>query len=780
MTASSPRSADAELAHLWLHDPLTGLPNRRLLRQRLNDRAQTFPSACLPPGCCLLIVEIDRFRALNDALGEAVGDALLVQVGARLSRTVLPRGGLVARISGDEFAVFCDHMASAGALALAETLRESLSDVFEVGGTWVSLTASVGIALVGFESPGIGPDDLLAHADLAVQVAKRGGGNSVNLFSPELRDGVERRLELEQELRALLKGDSVASGRFDLLYQPCISLAAAATSAGIGQPAPPPLRGFEALLRWHHPRLGSVSPGEFIGIAEQCGLIEAVGDWVLRRALSQLAEWRNLAADLPPHMWRVAVNVSPRQLARPGFASELLALLAKHKVSPGSLAIEVTEGVFADQQATSVVAELRQAGLRIAVDDFGIGYSSLSYLRRLPADELKFDRSFLQQTDGAAGQEAFLAALVQLARAAGLSVLAEGVETEEHLAAVSAAGCDAAQGWLFARALSAEAATEWIEAATAAPPPARPPVPFSFRDIVEAANDGVLVTTTDLTAPGPSIVYANPAFVRMTGCKLSEMLGRSPRIFQGPETDLKLMAELREEVRHGRPAHACVVNYGRSGMPYWVDMRVGPLRDHKGNVTHYVAIERDVSQDMTRLDELDLMLERDPLTGIANRRGLERFAERMASNVGPPLCIATIDLDRFQHVNDRLGHAAGDALLLGVVDLLLENMRRADFIGRIGGDKFVICMPSIKLSDALSIAQRLQRTIAAASFPAAGGVARVDCSIGVAQVQPDDPDIITLFARARTAVLAAKSAGRGRVALACPTGAEVLLGQPAE
>ena len=757
------RCAEFELARLRQHDALTGLPNRRLLRDWLDAWAHERSD------CFLLIVDIDRFKSLNEAVGERLGDRVLIEAASRIVRVAAGPGEMIARIGSSAFGVFGHAMDPGAARALAEALRAAMAEPFEVAGKPIRVTASVGIAPAVADAPGgdavadapgNNADEMMARADIALQSARARGGNRSQMFASELRSGAGRRMEIEQELRAVLDGDSARAGALRLAYQPCVALSNSHTLL-------PPLRGFEALLRWQHPALGDIPPGEFIGIAENCGLIEAVGDWVMRQAIKQLAEWRTLAGGLPYATWRVAVNVSPLQLARPAFAAEVIALLAEHDLPPHCLTIEVTEGVFSDERAAAVVAEMRQFGLKIAVDDFGIGYSSLSCLRRLPVDELKLDRCFLQRSDGGALHEDLLGALVQLARSVGLTVLAEGVETEEHLAAVAAAGCDAAQGWLFARALPPDEAAEWIASASpiAITEHARPKLPFSFRDIVEAANEAVVVTDADLEAPGPIIVYVNPAFIRMTGWKLGDVVGKSPRLLQGPKTDIKVLSAMTQALRDGRSAHARAVNYARSGMPYWCDIHASPLHDQHGRVTHFVAIERDVTHAVRRIDDLEALVERDPLTSIANRRGLERFAASVPTQASLPLCVAYIDIDRFKDVNDSFGHATGDALLLGLADLLCENMRRADFIGRLGGDEFLVCMPAILPSDARSVAERLHRSIAAHAFETPVGPLRINCSVGVAAMRPEDTGLAEVIARADAALYQAKLAGRGRVAM---------------
>lgn len=757
------RCAEQELSRLRAHDALTGLPNRRMLREWLAEMAGS------QAGAHLLLIEIDRLKTLGDAVGEELIDAVLVETAERIVSIATLLGGRVARSDTSVFGVLCHDIDQGEAVQFGELLRAAVAAPFKAGGKPIRVTASLGLAPAMAVGPDGCMDMLIAHADSALQAAKTEGGNRVLVFRSALHEGAGRRMEIEQELRALLSGERERAGEFRLLYQPCVSLSGWRPDGGLDSQAAsrPPLRGFEALLRWRHPRLGNVQPDEFIGIAEECGLIGAVGEWVIQTAIDQLADWRPVAGGLAQEVWRVAVNVSPHQLRRADFAADLFGKLACRDLPPHCLTIEVTEGVFTDSAATSVLAELRKAGIKISVDDFGIGYSSLSYLRRLPADELKLDRTFLQRNDGGPLHEDMLGALVQLARAVGLSVLAEGVETDAHLTAVAAAGCDAAQGWLFAKALPADEAAAWIEtcSAVAVAAPAARRIPFSFRDIVEAANEAVLVTTADMDAPGPGIVYVNPAFTRMTGWALGDVLGRSPRLLQGPKSDRKTLSDLAQALREGRSAHARVMNYARSGMSYWCEIRAAPLRNQHGEITHFVAIERDVSHEMRRLDDLETLVERDPLTGMANRRGLDRFVAGLSAEDRVSFCVAYIDIDGFKAINDRLGHAVGDAVLMGLTDVTCQNIRRMDFVGRIGGDEFVVCMPGCRLPDAQMVAERLQRAIAEHAFETPAGLVRANCSIGVAGGRLDACGLADVIARANAALYQAKSAGKGAVVL---------------
>ena len=299
-----------------------------------------------------------------------------------------------------------------------------------------------------------------------------------------------------------------------------------------------------------------------------------------------------------------------------------------------------------------------------------------------------------------------------------------------------------------------------------------------FEQIVASANDVIIVTEADLTPPGPNIVYVNPAFTRLTGYTPDEVIGRSPRMLQGPGTSRTTLNAIRAELEAGREVHQKVLNYAKCGAPYWLDLRIVPLRDDSGRVTQFVAVERDVTLDKRRLDELEYIADRDTLTGVPNRQALLRTADaelrtaRSRGSSGP--CLAFIDVDHFKQVNDRFGHATGDAVLFGIADRLTENVRRVDTLGRIGGEEFAVCMPSIVLGEAYAIGERLRQAIMAEPFDTPNGPLRVTVSVGVSEARRDERSLSDLLERADRAIYSAKKAGRDCVAsdpvLATPSG----------
>ena len=562
--------------------------------------------------------------------------------------------------------------------------------------------------------------------------------------------------ELEIDLR-----QAVSDMDFEVHYQPQIILRTRRIS------------GFEALLRWDHPRIGAVSPSQFIPVAEHLGLINALGKWVLVQACQAASTW--------PDDVRVAVNVSPTQLsngALPEIVAEALSATGLH---PSRLELEITERILIqrDVATLSALQALRKSGVRIVIDDFGVGYSSLAYLPRFRFDKIKIDRSFIgslgQTDDSSSVVLAIIRALVGLCANLGMACTAEGVETDEQLAVLSSENCPEVQGHLFSQAMPARAVRHFLLQQNGMLPVAEisapPSTGISFFQIAQTANDIIIVTTANLKPPGPAIVYVNPAFTRLTGYSVSEAVGMTPRILQGAGTNRTTLDAIANELKRGNAVHEKVLNYNKGGAPYWLDLRIVPLRDSEGTITHFAAIERDITLDKRRLDELEFAADRDVLTGIANRRALLRIMEveiksthrrrrDLPSSKHP--CLAFIDVDRFKTVNDTKGHSTGDALLLGLADRLTENVRRSDLVGRIGGEEFAVWMPSVLLHEGRAIAERLREAVASAPFESMSGPISVTVSIGVAALETSE-SLKELMQRADEAMYRAKRAGRDRV-----------------
>ncbi|MGK2928980.1 MAG: sensor domain-containing phosphodiesterase [Acidimicrobiales bacterium] len=435
------RALEDRLAHEALHDDLTGLPNRHLLRDRLEIALARCVRDRRKVG--VLFLDLDRFKVVNDGSGHSVGDDLLVQVARRLEAEVRATDTVV-RFGGDEFVVVVDGVDDSIEVAeLAERIRVSLAEPAEVDGSEVPTSASIGYVVTDGD---IAPERLVSDADAAMYVAKQRGRNRAEAFGAELHARARARLDDERALRRALEDDELR-----LEYQPIISLADGS------------IIGAEALVRWERPGHGLLPPAAFIPLAEETGLIVAVGTWVLGEACAQLRAWQD---SHPRHRLGMAVNVTARQISNGDLDTAVAAILERSGVEPGSVTLELTESTLMEDLdlSASTLTELRSIGVRIAIDDFGTGYSSLGYLKALPIDILKVDRSFVMNLGTNPYDSAIVTAISTIAGSLGLQVVAEGVETAEQVALVRDHGCDAAQGFHFARPMSADAFADLLEA----------------------------------------------------------------------------------------------------------------------------------------------------------------------------------------------------------------------------------------------------------------------------------------------------------------------------
>jgi diguanylate cyclase (GGDEF)-like protein len=450
-----------EVAFSWLErdrrlqtmahaDPLTGLPNRAamltLLAQELANAQRNRTSAAI------LFLDLDRFKRANDTLGHAVGDALLRQAADRITGN-LRAGDTVARPGGDEFTILLGNLPSArDAGTVARQLIKALSRPFEVDGHTIYVGASVGIAI--YPQDGTRGADLLKKADSAMYQAKEGGRNRFVYYEESMNVEAQRRAALDHELRQAFDRNELV-----LHYQPQIDVRTGLVCAA------------EALVRWNHPKQGLLFPAAFIPFAEESGLIDAIGSWVLKEACLQHQRWRREGVPIA----RIAVNVSNRQMLRSNFLRTVHYLLNLANMQPGSLEIEVTESMFVEggQAGIEALHALAAAGVRVAIDDFGTGYSSFGYLKTLPAGILKLDKSFLIDAPGDSDAATIVAAMINMAHTLRKEVVAEGVEREDQYRFLQELGCEKAQGFLFAEALTGDEVARFASERACAPPPAR-------------------------------------------------------------------------------------------------------------------------------------------------------------------------------------------------------------------------------------------------------------------------------------------------------------------
>ena len=421
------RRAEARIAYMAHHDALTGLPNRVLFRERMDETLQRMERDAK---FAVLCVDLDDFKAVNDTLGHPAGDRLLRMVGRRLASMVRD-SDVVARLGGDEFAILLRVSTPKEAGFLAARLIDAISAPYDIDGHLVNTGASIGIALG--PNDGNNCDQLLKNADMALYRAKAEGRGAYSFFEAEMDAQLQARRRLEIDFRAALAGEEL-----DVHYQPLVDLAT-------GE-----IVGFEALTRWTHPERGEVSPSEFIPVAEDTGLVVPLGSFVMLRACKDAMHW--------PDNIKVAINLSTLQF-RPGtLFQQVKSVLEETGLAPQRLELEITESILLEKsdQVLATLHALRALGVRISMDDFGTGYSSLSYLRSFPFDKIKIDRSFVQNLEASRDSRAIVRAIISLGMSLGITITAEGVETEADARCLRAEGCHEGQGWLFAKAMPRE------------------------------------------------------------------------------------------------------------------------------------------------------------------------------------------------------------------------------------------------------------------------------------------------------------------------------------
>jgi diguanylate cyclase (GGDEF)-like protein len=438
--ADAARTMTQQMTHAAEHDALTGLPNRLLLNESI-DRAITFAQRH-EIQFAVLVLDLDGFKHINDSLGHPTGDKLLQSLAKRLVQCVRSTD-TVSRQGGDEFVVLIseiDHPQDA--ISMSRRLLDVVAGATSIEKHDLHITASIGVSI--YPDDGRDAETLIKNADTAMFHAKENGRQSFQFFRSAMNVQAVERQMIEEHLRRALERQE-----FTLHYQPKINIATGVVT------------GVEALIRWTHPTLGSISPGQFIPVAESCGLIAPIGDWVLREACAQAQAWAK--AGLP--MLTVAVNVSAMQFRNETFLDDLRVILSETGLDPRYLELELTEGALMKRAelTASILSTLRESGVRVAVDDFGTGYSSLSYLRKFPLDAIKIDQSFVGQITTVPDETVIVRAIISMGRSLNLRVIAEGVETQEQLDFLKAHRCDEAQGYFFSRPVPPQELVKFLE-----------------------------------------------------------------------------------------------------------------------------------------------------------------------------------------------------------------------------------------------------------------------------------------------------------------------------
>ena len=435
VTASRASRIDAE--RMAQYDSLTGLANRHRMTKRLTSTLKAFHAS--QRSCALLMLDLDRFKQVNDTHGHPAGDDLLKQVANRIERIVGNKGE-IARLGGDEFQVMLQDMDDRAELGeLADRLIKMISQPYQVNNTRVTIGTSVGVAVSPFD--GVEPDELVKAADLALYAAKNKGKGCYRFYNVDMRDGAQTRNQIETDLRRAME-----DGELRMYYQPIVSS------------KDHNLKCLEALMRWEHPERGFIPPSQFIPVAEEIGMINELGDWALQQVCKEAAGW--------PFELRVAVNVSAIQFAQDNFPEKVKEALREARMPPGRLELEITESVFVGDtgRTQEMFEDLKRIGVRLALDDFGTGYSSLSYLQKAPFDKIKIDQAFVRgATEKGNNNPAIMSAIVSLAESLGMETVAEGVETKDELTLVKERGASHIQGFIFSPAISHEELLERLE-----------------------------------------------------------------------------------------------------------------------------------------------------------------------------------------------------------------------------------------------------------------------------------------------------------------------------
>nr|WP_256669930.1 EAL domain-containing protein [Pseudomonas sp. BC115LW] len=458
MLALEREEARQAIRRMAYYDGLTGLPNRNLLLARAQRTIAEVASE--QAELAVLFVDLDRFKQVNDALGHAAGDELLQVMAQRLS-SVLREPDIVGRLSGDEFVLVLPRRSATQVTRFLERLKRVLSFPASIAGTSVVLSASIGISL--FPGDGQDMESLLQCADIAMYQAKRAERGSFSFFLEEMNRIAQSRLILETALRLALAGEGL-----ELEYQPQINLHSGT------------LVGVEALARWVHPTLGIVSPERFIPLAEECGLINELSQWVLQAACGQLAQWREQGLTVPS----LSINLSPINFHNLNLAAQITQQLQRYELQAADLCVEVTEGVLLSNSpgTEQTLKELHALGVRLAIDDFGTGYSSLGYLRHLPISELKLDKSFVDDLERDASCRALSESVIGIGRGLSLLVVAEGIEHAAQRDILKAQGYEVGQGFFFSVPLPSEAFRQWLLACQGMVPPVSHESPLAALD----------------------------------------------------------------------------------------------------------------------------------------------------------------------------------------------------------------------------------------------------------------------------------------------------------
>lgn len=747
------RMATEEAVHrLAFFDPLTDLPNRQSFNATLRAKRSTALEGA--NAGALLFVNVDKFKFVNETLGHSKGDLLLKAVAKRLKSAIVPSGN-IAHIGADEFVVLLApahsslEAAQAHAGEVSQRILSAFKEPFRLQEFVHMATVCVGIS--SFLGHDISDEELLRHADLAMFQAKSIGRGSVRFYDPRLHVAASERAALEKDLRLAVVRDEL-----QLYYQPQLHRDGR-------------LIGVEALLRWKHNTRGMVSPAQFIPIAEETGLILEIGRWVLDQACQRLALWQGTDVRDPRSAMALSVNVSASQFRQDDFVEQVVASLNRHSVRPCGLKIELTESLLVyDMEAIiQKMRRLRAIGVRLSLDDFGTGYSSLSYLTRMPLDELKVDQAFVRDvmTDG--NDAAIVRSIISLGHDLGLTVVAEGVEDDHQRAFLVDNLCDGFQGYLFARPMPLEELELFaqqhlvatvVEAASRATVVAR--VKPDHNEVLAAVAQAVPAMIC-VNGPDERYLFVNGTFEKWFGLSCSEIVGRTSLQVLG-RTEYQRSAPWIQQALGGETVSFEKAFPNRTP-PVHVAVSFIPLRTADGEPNGYVTVAQDVTHHREETNRLLQLSERDPLTGLLNRRGFEGYLSAEASSGrGDQVGLLYVDLDHFKRVNDAHGHPVGDEVLRQFASRLRRAVRPDDGVARVGGDEFAVILKGVP-SEALCHATAEQvLSVTQEPFRVHALQLSVTASIGIAFGVAVGEGYEQLVRRADVMLYQAKAGGRGR------------------